>query len=103
MNYSVEMTEEFVTWIGKLRDQKARDAIAVRITRVRAGNFGQTRGLGGKLAELKIDVGKGYRVYYTLRGESLVLLMCGGDKGSQRRDIEKAKHMLKRLNEEGRQ
>lgn len=77
-------------WLDGLKDVKARAIIRVRIDRVRLGNFGKCRSVGEGIYELKIDFGPGYRVYFGREGDKLVILLCGGDKGSQKRDIEKA-------------
>ena len=88
-------TETFAMWLKALRDQLGRRNIIRRIARiVSTDNFGDHASVGSGVSELRIHVGPGYRVYYTIREEKVVLLLCGGDKGSQERDIEKAKDML---------
>ncbi len=72
-------------------------AIAKRITRAISGNFGDSRGVGDGLSEMRIFVGKGYRVYYTVRNNQVIFLLYGGHKGTQAKDIEKAKELLKEL------
>ncbi len=86
----VEETEVYRAWINGLRDIKGRARIQVRVDRLVHGNPGQHRNLTGGVSELKIDFGPGYRVYYTQRGTRLILLLAGGDKSSQARDIEQA-------------
>lgn len=81
----------FRDWLGSLRDLQAVARIRARLTRIRAGNFGQARALGGGVSELKVDHGPGYRVYYAMSGKTVVLLLIGGDKSTQKRDIETAK------------
>ena len=81
----------FDDWLNKLRDVVARAMIRRRINRVRAGNLGKNRSLGDGVWELKVDFGPGYRVYYGEDGPTVVILLCGGDKGSQERDVVKAK------------
>ncbi len=81
----------FEDWLSKLKDVVGRAMIRKRINRVRAGNLGRNRSLGDGVWELKIDFGPGYRVYYGEDGPIIVVLLCGGDKGSQDRDIAKAK------------
>ncbi|MCU1322895.1 MAG: addiction module protein [Acidobacteriaceae bacterium] len=80
-----------------LRDSRARARIAKRIDRLALGNSGQSRSVGEGLVELKIDHGPGYRVYYVTRGNLLIVLLCGGDKSSQEKDIWKAKEMALQL------
>jgi putative addiction module killer protein len=83
----VRQTEDFADWLDALRDSIAVKAIKRRIARVQVGLFGDAKFIGGGVHELRIDHGPGYRVYFARRGESLILLLCGGDKGSQARDI----------------
>jgi putative addiction module killer protein len=86
----VEQTEVYRDWINGLTDRIARARIQVRVDRSIHGNPGSHRNLTHGVSELKIDVGPGYRVYYTRRGDRLLLLLAGGDKASQRRDIARA-------------
>lgn len=82
----------FEEWVKRLKDRKARAKINVRINRVRLGNFGDRRSVGDGIFELKIDYGPGYRIYYAhVEKDTVVLLLCGGDKNTQDQDIEKAK------------
>lgn len=83
----VEKTDEYRDWLDALRDRSGRARILVRVDRLIEGNPGQHRGLTDGVSELKIDVGPGYRVYYTLRGNRLLLLLAGGDKSTQQKDI----------------
>jgi putative addiction module killer protein len=78
-------------WFTKLRDAVAKAAIAKRIDRLALGNFGYCREVGNGVSELKIDLGPGYRVYVGQQGEKLVILLCGGDKSTQPKDIDLAK------------
>ena len=87
-------TKSFTKWLNGLRDHRAKLAIAARITRIEAGNMGDVKALGGGLNELRIDYAAGYRVYFTVRAGAVILLLAGGDKSSQTRDIEKARKML---------
>lgn len=89
-------TTEFADWLANLRDRMARGRIAKRIILLEGGHFGDVKSVGGKVSELRIDHGPGYRLYFTWRDEALVLLLIGGDKGSQRRDIAKAKELAVR-------
>lgn len=90
MTTTVRQTRVFSAWLADLRDIQAKARINARIRRLSLGNPGQVRMLSGGVAELKIDYGPGYRVYYTQRGQELVILLCGGDKRTQDRDIERA-------------
>ena len=81
----------FRKWLHALRDVGARAKIRIRLTRVRLGNFGDAKAVGNGVSELRIPYGPGYRVYFARTGDTIVLLLCGGDKSSQKRDIETAK------------
>ena len=83
----VEKTDEYRDWIDELKDRSGRARILVRVDRLIDGNPGQHRDLTDGVSELKIDFGPGYRVYYTQRGERLLLLLVGGDKSTQQKDI----------------
>lgn len=80
----------FEQWLKSLRDQRARAIVRTRIARVRLGNFGNCEPVGGGVLELKIDYGPGYRVYFGQVGATQVILLCGGDKSSQAKDIRRA-------------
>jgi len=84
------MTEVYRDWIDSLKDREGRARIQVRVDRLAHGNPGQHRNLAGGVAELKIDFGPGYRVYYTEQGEELIILLAGGDKSTQQQDIRTA-------------
>ena len=86
----VEKTDEYRDWIDALKDRIGRARILVRVDRLIAGNPGQHRDLSDGVSELKIDVGPGYRVYYSQRGTRLLLLLIGGDKSTQQKDIARA-------------
>jgi putative addiction module killer protein len=83
-------TADFDAWLLALRDARGRARIAARLLRLAAGNPGDVAPVGAGLSELRIDFGPGYRVYFGKRGEELVVILAGGDKASQGRDIEKA-------------
>jgi putative addiction module killer protein len=89
------MTETFATWLHDLRDAKAHSKITVRIQRLANGNPGDVAPVGEGVSEMRIHYGPGYRVYYFNRGGELVILLCGGDKASQARDVETAKHLAR--------
>jgi putative addiction module killer protein len=91
----VRKTTPFAAWIDSLRDLHGRARILARIERLAAGNPGDSAPVGGGVVELRIDCGPGYRVYFVRRGRALVVLLAGGDKGSQRRDISLALRLAK--------
>ena len=93
----VRRTVAFIEWLTGLRDLQARARIAKRIDRIALGNFGDAKSVGGGVSELRFAFGPGYRVYYTLRDNVVVILLCGGDKDSQSRDIERATAMAKEI------
>ncbi|WP_315728701.1 MULTISPECIES: type II toxin-antitoxin system RelE/ParE family toxin [unclassified Bradyrhizobium] len=93
----VRETPGFTRWLATLSDQRARLQIVRRIARVAAGNFGDAKSVGDAVNELRIDYGPGYRVYFTRRGKAVVILLCGGDKGTQSKDIRKAKEIAEAL------
>jgi putative addiction module killer protein len=80
----------FEVWLAGLRDARARARISVRLLRLQTGLFGDCKSVGAGVHELRIDYGPGYRIYFGQEGQTLVLLLCGGDKGTQTSDIEKA-------------
>lgn len=95
----VEETEVYRAWINGLRDTASRARIQVRVDRLAHGNPGQHRNLTGGVSELKIDFGPGYRVYYMQRGTRLILLLAGGDKTTQERDIKRATELARDFQE----
>ena len=97
MRYAIEQTEVFSKWHQSLRDLRARFAIARRIERAALGNLGDAKPVRESLSELRVDVGAGYRVYFTVRGAAIIFLLCGGDKSSQEADIKRALKMLKEI------
>jgi putative addiction module killer protein len=96
-NIQVLQTLDFRDWLKTLRDRKARLRIGERIDRLVAGNFGDTKSVGEGVQELRMRFGPGYRIYYIWRGDVLIILLNGGDKDSQVRDIAKAKRMAKEI------
>lgn len=94
---TIRQTGAFSAWLTGLRDVQAKARINARIRRLSLGNPGQFRTLRGGVSELKIDYGPGYRVYYTRRGQELVILLCGGDKGTQDQDIARAVTMAEEV------
>ena len=95
----VDKTDVYAEWIDTLKDRSGRARILVRVDRLIHGNPGQHRNLTDGVSELKIDVGPGYRVYYTQRGARLLLLLAGGDKSTQQKDIAAAIQLAKTFNE----
>ncbi|MGJ4932127.1 type II toxin-antitoxin system RelE/ParE family toxin [Bradyrhizobium sp. HKCCYLS2038] len=93
----VRETPGFTNWLAGLSDQRARLQIVRRISRVAAGNFGDAKSVGGQVSELRIDYGPGYRIYFTRRGKTIVILLCGGDKRTQDKDIRKAQDIAATL------
>lgn len=93
----VQQTEAFRDWFDGLRDVVARKRIAKRVQMVRLGHLGDVKSVGDRVSDLRVDHGPGYRLYFTRRGETMILLLTGGDKGSQDRDIVKAKEMAAAL------
>ena len=93
----IRKTEIFAKWIDGLRDVSARARILVRIERLAEGNPGDVRPVGEGVSEMRIDYGPGYRVYYKKQGSKLVILLAGGDKRSQSRDIKNALNLAKNL------
>ena len=100
MKYDIKQTDIFSKWLLKLKDVKGKVSILRRIDRMRKGNFGDHKGLGDEISELRISVGAGYRVYYTIENKKVVLLLVGGDKSSQKVDIQKAKELAKELKDD---
>ncbi len=91
----VRQTERFRAWLAHLKDRNAKRRIGLRIRRLTVGNFGDVKPVGQGVSELRVDYGPGYRLYFIQRGQELVILLCGGDKRTQQRDIEMAKRIAK--------
>jgi putative addiction module killer protein len=92
--FTVQLTETFQAWLLAMRDMVGRAAIARRLDRMALGNFGDAKPLGNGLSELRIDAGPGYRVYFTVQGQQIVVVLAGGDKSTQQRDIVNAQAKL---------
>lgn len=92
----VRQTAEFADWLRDLKDRRGAAKIAQRIIRIQAGLLGDVK-FFDRIGELRIDYGPGYRVYFARRGNAVVILLCGGDKSSQDRDITRAKKMIEEL------
>lgn len=98
--YDIKQTERFSKWLLKLKDLQGKIAIARRVERMRKGNFGDHKSVGDNVSELRITKGPGYRVYYTIQEDEIIILLVGGDKSSQQKDIQVAQNILKEHNDE---
>ena len=87
----VRQAEAFAKWLGGLSDSRAAEKIAQRLVRLQSGLLGDVRPVGEGILELRIDYGPGYRIYFVQRGRVLIVLLCGGDKRTQRKDINRAR------------
>jgi putative addiction module killer protein len=97
--FTVHRTEVSIDWLTNLKDRRAAARIAARILRLEGGNLGDARPVGEGVSELRIAYGPGYRVYFTLMGRTVILLLCGWDKSTQARDIATAKKLAKACKE----
>ena len=97
MKYELQSTQTFAQWFSKQKDKTIKNLLLSRFARVENGNFGDTKTLAANLFELRCFFGGGIRVYYTIRNQRVVLMLAGGDKTSQTKDIEKAKAILNSL------
>jgi putative addiction module killer protein len=88
--FEIRQTETYSQWFNTLRDRQAKARIDIRVRRLSMGNPGDVKPVGQGLSELRIDYGPGYRVYFVQRGETLIILLAGGDKRTQERDIKTA-------------
>lgn len=98
--YELKSTKTFNKWLQKLKNPQARKAITFRLLRAEAGHLGDVKPISQSIHEMRIFIGKGYRIYFTIRNNRLIFLLCGGDKSSQKRDIENAKQILRQLENE---
>jgi putative addiction module killer protein len=97
MPYQVVQTEIFEAWLLGLRDIRAKVAIHRRIERAQNGNLGDAKSVGDGVSEMRVDMGPGYRMYFTMRERTVIFLLCGGDKDSQDADIRRAKELAKEI------
>jgi len=97
MEWEIRQSPEFKAWLARLKDQVTRAIILRRLDRIAMGNFGDAKPVGDGVSEFRIDHGPGYRVYFVRRGETLIVLLCAGDKGSQARDIARAKVLAQEI------
>ena len=94
---TVRQTEEFQDWLDALKDTRAQVRIAARIRLVEAGNLGDWKTVGGEVSEMRVDTGPSYRLYFTRRGSVLIIMLAGGIKSTQSRDIKRTQKMLTQL------
>ena len=94
---TVLQTETFAAWFAGLPDRRARARIQMRIDRAEDGNLGSHKSVGGGVSEMRIDHGPGYRIYYTMRGTQMIVLIAGGDKSTQANDIKAARELARQL------
>ena len=94
MKYELRSTRNFQKWLRKIRDQRTKEKILVRLDRMTNGNFGDYKQISSSLFELRFFFGGGIRIYYTIRNNQVVILLVGGNKSSQQNDIQKAKRIL---------
>jgi putative addiction module killer protein len=95
--YTLRQTQGFQDWLDALKDSRAQVRIAARLRLAEAGNLGDWKPVGGDVSEMRIDVGPGYRLYFTRRGSLLIVMLAGGDKSTQDRDIKRAQQIVKQL------
>ena len=93
----IRQTNVYIQWFDKLRDRQARARINTRIRRLSLGNFGDVKPVGQGISELRINYGPGYRVYFIQQGQTLVILLAGGDKRTQDQDIKTAQNLARNL------
>jgi len=97
--FELRQTETFAKWRSKLKDELAKAAIALRLARLELGQVGDAKPVGDGISELRIHYGPGYRVYFHRRGKTIIVLLSGGDKSTQAKDIKKAKQLAKERSE----
>ena len=95
--FSIRQTEEFVAWLDALKDMRAQVRIAARLRQAEGGNLGDWSPVEGEVSEFRIDYGPGYRLYFVRRGRVILVLLNGGDKSTQRRDIRRALKLASEL------
>ncbi len=97
MRYKLKTTNIYDKWFKKIKNNQYKARILARLNRIRQGNFGDFKQLEDDLFELRLFFGPGFRIYYTVQEDTVVLMLCGGDKSSQQKDIEKAKIIMEVL------
>ena len=98
--FTVRQTHEFQDWLDALKDLRAQVRIAARLRLAEAGSLGDWKTVGGEVSEMRVDFGPGYRLYFTRRGSILIVMLAGGDKSTQARDIRRAQRILNELESE---
>ena len=99
--YTISQTQIFCVWLHKVRDKTAQARIVARIRNAEAGNLGDSQAVGEGVSEMRVHVGAGYRVYCTMAGKTIILLLVGGDKFTQQSDIKRAINMARQLKQRG--
>jgi putative addiction module killer protein len=94
---TVQLTSQFQDWLDGLGDQRAQVRIVARLRQAETGNLGDWKSVGGEISEMRVNVGPGYRLYFTRRGRILIVVLAGGDKSTQGADIRRAKRILEQL------
>jgi len=95
MSYEIRQGFEFSKWFEKVKDRSVKIKLLARLARIENGNFGDHKNISQNLFELRFNFGPGYRIYYTIQNDVVVLLLAGGDKSSQKKDIKKALTLLR--------
>ena len=95
--YEIEQSETFSTWLQELKDKRAKARIRARVERAGMGNFGDWSPENGEVRAMRIDYGPGYRLYFTIRSNRIIFLLCGGDKRTQKADIAQANKLAKEI------
>ena len=95
--FEIQRTEVFAKWLAELQDVRAKARVLARVDSARLGNLGDAKSLGGGVSEMRIDIGPGWRVYFTRRQRVIIILLCGGDKSTQSKDIARAKIMAQNI------
>lgn len=93
----VKYTPQFSEWLGKVKDPKGKASITFRVQRMKFGMFGDVEPVGNGVSELRVHIGKGYRVYFKRQNKEIIVLLCGGDKSTQTKDIKRAKQIANEL------
>lgn len=98
--YTVRQTRQFQAWLDRLPDMRAQVRVVARIRLAELGNLGDWQPVGGSVSEMRVDIGPGYRLYFMRRGKASIVLLLGGDKSTQKRDIKRAQRIAKGLESE---